>query len=161
MSVEQDRQAVSQTVDALKASLDGTDLANLSHENEIEKLLDHIDDAYIQVKQFISKHGVNDWNGWGRRKWDDIERNEAALKRKITRLERNRNKFHKYFDRTVTVISVIFVAISAVAAAISAYYSFKTNRNNDRVNINSSAIFDYSAPNKKINTDALTARRLF
>lgn len=126
MSVADEKQALDATISSLKDELDSLELHE-AKEDAIEQQLDHITDTYIQIKQFISRRGRNQWENWGPPKWTDIERNRAALESRLSRLQRAEASRQRRFDRKVSAATVLFMAISAVAAALSAYYAYQSS----------------------------------
>ena len=125
MSAQEDRYALSQTIRSLKQDLDGIDFKTVSADDS-DAWLDRIADVYIQIKQFISRRGTPDWNGWGPPIWNDIERGEAALNRRLDKERRKKLRKQRVFDKWSTLATVLFMAISAVAAFFSAYYAFQS-----------------------------------
>ena len=126
MSKLEEREKLHQNILSLKGELDKSDLQAIEDIEKIEKHLDEIYDVYIQMKQFVSRYDVGDWNSWGPPLWLDIERNEAALKRKLERLERSKSQRRRTFDRSITVVSIIFMVVAAIAAAFSAYFAYRS-----------------------------------
>ena len=64
MSVQEDRDSLRQEIRLLTQELDGIDFKTVSADDS-DAWLDRIADVYIQIKQFISRRGTPDWNGWG------------------------------------------------------------------------------------------------
>ncbi len=151
MSVAEERASLSARIQSLKQELDEIDLQSLKEVKAIDARLNQIADVYIQIKQFISRRGVNDWNGWGPPLWNDIERNEAALKRQLERLERENTKKVHVFDRRVSRFSLAFMAIAAIAAAFSACFAYLSIEKVTRENTEETqkVEIDNSSPEKK------------
>jgi hypothetical protein len=104
-------------LDALKTKLDGTDITTLDSEESVEKYLTEIADAYVQIKQFISRFGENRWTDWGPARWVYIERSKVALESRLTTLRRDSDRKTRRYQKITMTISVI----AAVAAAYFAY----------------------------------------
>ena len=103
----------------LKSKLDGIDITTLDSEEDVDRYLTGIADAYVQVKQFISRHGENRWTDWEPARWVYIERSKVALESRLTTLRRDR-KTRRYQKITKTV-SVIAAVVAIVASAYFAY----------------------------------------
>lgn len=126
MSAQEDRGKLNQTIQNLKSRFDGVDFTAINNPKAIMKYLDEIDDVYIQVQQYKSRRGVDDWLSWGHNLWGDIERNKAALERNLNRIERDNTKHLHKFDRKMSLLSLLFVAIATISAAVSAYYAYRS-----------------------------------
>jgi len=98
MSAQEDRYALSQTIRSLKQDPDGIDFKTVSADDS-DAWLDSIADVYIQIKQFISRRGTPDWNGWGPPIWNDIERGEAALNRRLEKERRKKLRKQRVFSQ--------------------------------------------------------------
>lgn len=134
MNIADERNKLHQMITDLKAELDSSDINSLSDADAIQKWLDKIDSIYLQIKQFISRFGVNDWNSWGPAKWNYIERSESALNRKLQNLERADIQKSKKFNRRMAYSSALFAAISAIAAIFSAYSSCTSYKSKSQQN---------------------------
>lgn len=121
MNVTVERGKLDAAITSLKQELDAVDLNAISDSQEVQRWLDKIDAVYVQVKQFISRFGDRGWNSWGPARWNDIARNEAALKRKLIGQEREEMRRSNAFNKRMAYLSALFAAISAIAAIFSAY----------------------------------------
>lgn len=147
MGIEEERQTLDTAMSSLKDDLDSLNL-HKSKEEDIEERLDEITDVYIQIKQFISRRGRNNWENWGPPKWTDIERNRAALESRLSRLNRAKSESRHNFDRKMSAVTVFFMAASAIAAAFSAYYAYQSTLESKAMSESSSKTESTNTPNK-------------
>lgn len=119
MGHQQDQENLKSELDKLKEFLHGQDLAAITDEEEIYSILGRVADVYIQVKQYISKHGSQAWRPWGYSLWSQIERNEQGLKRKLETMERASSLKSDKFSRNMAIISGGCAVISTIAAVIT------------------------------------------
>lgn len=133
MHVQEDRQRLRNIILTLKASLDDIDLNSLTQVNHSYQHLGKIDDVFIQVQQFKSKWGVNDWLIWGHSLWGDIECNKAALERTLRCIERKEAEKLRKFDRRMSLLSIFLVSVTTISVAITAYISYLSLRATDKV----------------------------
>jgi len=125
MSIGEDRDNLGHELNELRDSLNDLDVPSLNEE-EIEEWISKISHKDVSIKQFIAKYGENRWTDWGLTVWASIEHNLVALERKQEILDKEKQRQIRVFDRKVSLASLLFLAISSVAAAVSAYYSFHT-----------------------------------
>ena len=140
MSVKTDRDSLNQAILVLKARFDNVDLGAINDANVIRQHLDHIDDVFIQVQQFKSRCGVNDWLSWGHNLWGDIERNRVALENALNRIERKESKILHIFDRRITLFSLALVTASTVAAAFTAYFVYLSLSKSSNVKVEAQSV---------------------
>lgn len=122
MNRQEEQTKLVNAITVLKEDLDATDLNALSQPEEIEQYIDRIGSVYVQIKQYVSRFDINDWKSWGPALWNDIERNDAALRRKLVTIERQESKKVQRLNKRFMYLSAFFAAMSAFAALISAFW---------------------------------------
>ena len=122
MNRQEEQTKLVNAITVLKEDLDATDLNALSQPEEIEQYIDRIGSVYVQIKQQVSRFDINDWKSWGPALWNDIERNDAALRRKLVTIERPESKKVQRLNKRFMYLSAFFAAMSAFAALISAFW---------------------------------------
>ncbi len=122
MNRQEEQTKLVNAITVLNEDLDATDLNALSQPEEIEQYIDRIGSVYVQIKQYVSRFDINDWKSWGPALWNDIERNDAALRRKLVTIERQESKKVQRLNKRFMYLSAFFAAMSAFAALISAFW---------------------------------------
>ena len=126
MGASEDRDKLSHIVEGLRLKFNDVDVNCLNDEETIETMIDEIVDVNVQIQQFKTRHGVNDWNSWGPPKWANLERIWAGLDRKLRRIQRKHADKDRTFNKWATVWTVFWAAVSALAALVSLYLGIKS-----------------------------------